>query len=50
MRANARPTRTFIGAQSIDLVLLVMNERGTQKMRNKVTLGAEASIAAKWSA
>lgn len=36
-----------IGAQSIDLVLLVMNERGTQKMlRNKVTLGAEASIAA----
>ena len=36
-----------IGAQSIDLVLLVMNEKGTQKMlRNKVTLGAEASIAA----
>jgi lipid-binding SYLF domain-containing protein len=36
-----------IGAQSIDLVLLVMNERGTQKMlRNKVTLGAEASVAA----
>ena len=35
-----------IGAQSIDLVLLVMNEKGTQKMlRNKVTLGAEASIA-----
>ena len=35
-----------IGAQSIDLVLLVMNERGTQKMlRNKVTLGAEASVA-----
>jgi lipid-binding SYLF domain-containing protein len=28
-------------------VLLVMNERGTQKMlRNKVTLGAEASVAA----
>src|SRR5262245_62626818 len=36
-----------IGAQSIDLVLLVLNERGTQKMlRNKVTLGAEASVAA----
>ena len=36
-----------IGAQSIDLVLLVMNSRGTQKMlRNKVTLGAEASVAA----
>jgi lipid-binding SYLF domain-containing protein len=36
-----------IGAQSIDLVLLVMNARGTQKMlRNKVTLGAEASVAA----
>ena len=36
-----------IGAQSIDLVLLVMNERGMQKMlRNKVTLGAEASVAA----
>jgi SH3 domain-containing YSC84-like protein 1 len=36
-----------IGAQSIDLVLLVMNERGTEKMlRNKVTLGAEASVAA----
>ena len=36
-----------IGAESIDLVLLVMNARGTEKMlRNKVTLGAEASIAA----
>jgi lipid-binding SYLF domain-containing protein len=36
-----------IGAQSIDLVLLVTNERGMQKMlRNKVTLGAEASVAA----
>src|SRR5262247_674439 len=35
-----------IGAQSIDLVLLVMNEGGMQKMlRNKVSLGAEASIA-----
>src|SRR5262245_31316242 len=35
-----------IGAQSIDLVLLVMNENGMQKMlRNKVSLGAEASIA-----
>jgi SH3 domain-containing YSC84-like protein 1 len=35
-----------IGAQSIDLVLLVMNKSGMEKMlRNKVTLGAEASIA-----
>jgi lipid-binding SYLF domain-containing protein len=36
-----------IGAQSIDLVLLVMNEKGMEKMlRNKVSLGAEASVAA----
>ncbi len=36
-----------IGAQSIDLVLLVMNEGGMQKLlKNKVSLGAEASIAA----
>jgi lipid-binding SYLF domain-containing protein len=36
-----------LGAQSIDLVLLVMNERGLQKLLgNKVSLGAEASIAA----
>jgi SH3 domain-containing YSC84-like protein 1 len=36
-----------VGAQTIDLVLLVMNESGMQKlMRNKVTLGAEASVAA----
>jgi len=36
-----------IGAQSIDLVLLVMNERGMEKLlRNKVSLGAEASVAA----
>jgi lipid-binding SYLF domain-containing protein len=35
-----------IGAQSIDLVLLVMNKNGMEKMlRNKVTLGAEASVA-----
>jgi SH3 domain-containing YSC84-like protein 1 len=35
-----------IGAQSIDLILLVMNTTGVEKMlRNKVTLGAEASIA-----
>jgi len=35
-----------IGAQSIDLVLLVMNDGGMQKLlRNKVSLGAEASIA-----
>ena len=36
-----------IGAAEIDLVLLVMNERGAQKLLgNKVTLGAEASVAA----
>jgi lipid-binding SYLF domain-containing protein len=36
-----------IGAQSIDLVLLVMNSNGMEKMlRNKVSLGAEASVAA----
>jgi len=36
-----------IGAQSIDLVLLVMNKSGMEKMlNNKVSLGAEASIAA----
>ena len=35
-----------LGAQSIDLVLLVMNTSGAEKMlRNKVSLGAEASIA-----
>src|SRR5262245_48517694 len=34
-----------IGAQSIDLVLLVMNDGGMRKLlRNKVTLGAEASV------
>jgi lipid-binding SYLF domain-containing protein len=36
-----------IGAQSIDLVLLVMNDKGMDKLlRNKVSLGAEASAAA----
>jgi lipid-binding SYLF domain-containing protein len=36
-----------IGAQSIDLVLLVMNKTGMEKMlKNKVSLGAEASVAA----
>jgi lipid-binding SYLF domain-containing protein len=35
-----------IGAQSIDLVLLVMNQSGAEKLlKNKVSLGAEASIA-----
>lgn len=35
-----------IGAQSIDLVLLVMNEGGVEKLlKNKVSLGAEASVA-----
>jgi SH3 domain-containing YSC84-like protein 1 len=36
-----------IGASSTDLVLLVMNQTGEDKLlRNKVTLGADASIAA----
>ena len=36
-----------IGAASIDLVMLVMNERGMQRLlSNKVTLGAEATVAA----
>jgi lipid-binding SYLF domain-containing protein len=36
-----------IGAQSIDLVLLVMNKKGIEKLlANKVSLGAEMSIAA----
>jgi lipid-binding SYLF domain-containing protein len=36
-----------IGAQSIDLILVVNNERGMKKLLgNKVTLGAEASVAA----
>jgi lipid-binding SYLF domain-containing protein len=36
-----------IGAQSIDLVLLVMNTKGMEKLlRNKVSLGVEASAAA----
>src|SRR5919198_533654 len=35
------------GAEQNDLVLLVMNESGVQKLlRNKVTLGADASVAA----
>ena len=35
------------GVQSIDLVLIVMNEGGADKLlRNKVTLGADASVAA----
>ena len=36
-----------IGAQSTELVLLVMNESGADKLlRNKLTLGTDASIAA----
>ena len=36
-----------IGAESIDLVLLVMNNRGMEKMlQDKVSLGADASVAA----
>src|SRR5207253_5574887 len=35
------------GAEQVDLVLLVMNEGGVQKLlKNKVNLGADASIAA----
>jgi SH3 domain-containing YSC84-like protein 1 len=35
------------GAEEVDLVLLVMNESGVQKLlQNKVTLGADASVAA----
>src|SRR5258708_1319333 len=35
------------GAEQVDLVLLVMNEQGVQKLlQNKVDLGADASIAA----
>jgi lipid-binding SYLF domain-containing protein len=35
------------GVEQVDLVLLVMNERGVQKLlQNKVTLGADASVAA----
>jgi SH3 domain-containing YSC84-like protein 1 len=36
-----------VGAQSVDLVLLVMNKSGVDKLfNNKVTLGADASVAA----
>lgn len=36
-----------IGAESTDLVLLVMNDRGIERLlQDKVTLGADASIAA----
>ena len=36
-----------VGVQSMDLVLLVMNQSGADKLlRNKVTLGADASVAA----
>ena len=36
-----------IGAQEVDLVLLVMNQGGVDKLlRNKVSLGADASLAA----
>jgi len=35
------------GAEEIDVVMLVMNENGVQKLlKNKITLGADASIAA----
>jgi lipid-binding SYLF domain-containing protein len=35
------------GAEQVDLVLLVMNEQGAQKLlKNKVNLGADASVAA----
>ncbi|HVH27469.1 MAG TPA: lipid-binding SYLF domain-containing protein [Vicinamibacterales bacterium] len=36
-----------IGAQSVDLVMLVMNQNGVNKLlKNKVSLGADASVAA----
>jgi lipid-binding SYLF domain-containing protein len=36
-----------IGAEEIDLVLLVMNQRGVDKLlQDKVSLGADASVAA----
>jgi lipid-binding SYLF domain-containing protein len=36
-----------IGAESVDLVLLVMNQRGVDKLlQDKVSLGADASVAA----
>jgi SH3 domain-containing YSC84-like protein 1 len=36
-----------MGAESIDLVLLVMNDHGMEKLlRNKLTLGADAAVAA----
>jgi lipid-binding SYLF domain-containing protein len=36
-----------IGAQAVDLVLLAMNKNGVEKLlNNKVSLGAEASVAA----
>jgi SH3 domain-containing YSC84-like protein 1 len=35
------------GAEEVDVVLLIMNESGVQKLlKNKVTLGADASVAA----
>ncbi|HUR33400.1 MAG TPA: lipid-binding SYLF domain-containing protein [Vicinamibacterales bacterium] len=35
------------GAQTIDLVLLIMNDKGVEKLlKNRVSLGAEASVAA----
>jgi lipid-binding SYLF domain-containing protein len=36
-----------VGAEQVDVVMLVMNESGVQKLlKNKVTLGADASVAA----
>jgi len=36
-----------LGAEEVDLVLLVMNQRGAEKLlNNKVNLGADASVAA----
>jgi len=36
-----------IGAQSVDVVLVIMNERGVRAfLKNKFTLGADASVAA----
>ncbi|MDR1990862.1 MAG: lipid-binding SYLF domain-containing protein [Acidobacteriaceae bacterium] len=47
MRVDKGSWGLQIGAQSIDLVLLVMNAKGIEKLLgNKVTLGAEMSVAA----
>src|SRR5262245_47774430 len=47
MRLTKGSAGLQFGAESTDLVLLVMNDRGVDKLLgNKVTLGADASVAA----